>query len=233
MKLNITDCKDCKSFNTSVFCGLSADFLRDIDLKKKGYFFPKGKTIFLQGDHSNGIHCITSGKVKIYKFGVDKNQIVRVANKSDIIGYRSLVSNEVFSASAEALEDTHTCYIPKRVFFNLIDNDKGFTLKLMRILSKNLKDAESNSMNIAQKTVIQRLAEFIILKHKSLEEEKRIKIYSLYFSRKDLAAILGCANETLIRALSHLKKEKLINIDKKEIIIRDIKKLYRIANLFD
>jgi CRP/FNR family transcriptional regulator len=233
LKIKTIDCKDCKSFKTSIFCDLKPDLLKDINVTKLGTSFKKGQVIFEEGGRPNGIHCITSGKVKIYKFGIDKDQIVRVANSSDIIGYRSLISNELYSATAQALEETHTCFIPKNVFFDLIDKDKSFTLKLMRILSNNLKTAESQTMNIAQKTVKERLAEFLILKHKALTNQKDNIKSSFSFSRKDSSDILGCAPETLTRMLSQFNTDKLIGIEKKKIKILDFQKLKRIANIYD
>jgi CRP/FNR family transcriptional regulator len=169
--------------------------------------------------------------VKIDKFGLNKDQIVRIGSRSDLIGYRALIANEVYSATAEALEDTEVCFIPKSSFLYFINKDKEFSLELMRILSQDVKNAERNSMNIAQRTVMERLAEYLILMHEKLSKDANAQdVFS--YSRKDLSDIIGCAPETLIRSLSALKNDEIISIVKKDIKVVDIQRLHRIANVY-
>ena len=230
-KVTITNCQECKSYNSSVFCNLDDELLNDLNKNKSVFLFKKGQYIFTEGGRPTGVYCIVKGRVKIHKFGLDKDQIVRIGSKSDIIGYRSLISKELYSATAEALEDTEVCFIPKDSFLDFINKDKDFPLKMMRILSADVKNAERNSMNIAQRTVMERLAGYLILMHKEISESTDPQDISS-FSRKDLSDIIGCAPETLIRSLSSLNNDGIISIVKKEIKVLDIQRLSRIANTY-
>lgn len=232
-KVNINPCEDCKSKEDSIFCSLKHEVLKHISESKGGNKYKKGEIIFSEGFKPFGIHCISEGKVKISKLGADgKDQIVRVAQKADIIGYRSLVSNEPYSASAEALEETKTCFIPKKIFFELVEQENEFALKVMRILSKDLRKAESQSMNIAQRTVKERLADALLTKKDVIDKEEGQEQMSFIVSRKDLADLIGCAPETVIRMLSQLKKEGIISLNKREVKILDKNKLYKLANKY-
>ena len=164
-KINIVACGDCPSLGKSIFCSLKNEVLKGISRNKGGNQYKKGEIIFSEGFKPFGIHCVSKGRIKIYKLGDDgKDQIVRVAKVGDIIGYRSLISDEIYSASAEALEDSRTCFIPKNTFFELIKQENEFALKIMKVLSKDLRKAESQSMNIAQRTVKERLANALLSK---------------------------------------------------------------------
>jgi len=232
-KINIIDCGDCPSLGKSIFCSLKNEVLKGISKNKGGNQYKKGEIIFSAGFEPFGIHCVSKGKVKIYKLGSDgKDQIVRVANVGDIIGYRSVVSNELYSASAEALEETRTCFISKKNFFELIEDENEFALKVMKVLSKDLRLAESQSMSIAQRTVKERLANVLLSKKGILEEKEGKELMSFTISRKDLADLIGCAPETIIRMLSQLKKEGVIALNKREIEILDQNKLYKIAHKY-
>ena len=227
-KIKVTNCQDCKSYNSSVFCNLDNDLLTNLNRNKSVFLFKKGQYVFADEGHPLGVYCIITGKVKIYKFGLNKDQIVRIGSRSDLIGYRALIANEVYSATAEALEDTEVCFIPKSSFLYFINKDKEFSLELMRILSQDVKNAERNSMNIAQRTVMERLAEYLILMHEKLSKDANAQdVFS--YSRKDLSDIIGCAPETLIRSLSALKNDEIISIVKKDIKVVDIQRLHRIA----
>jgi CRP-like cAMP-binding protein len=86
-------------------------------------------------------------------------------------------------------------------------------------------------MNIAQRTVMERLAEYLILMHEKLSKDANAQdVFS--YSRKDLSDIIGCAPETLIRSLSALKNDEIISIVKKDIKVVDIQRLHRIANVY-
>ena len=230
-KIKVTNCQDCKSYNSSVFCNLDNDLLTNLNRNKSVFLFKKGQHVFTEGGRPLGAYCIIKGRVKIDKFGLNKDQIVRIGSRSDLIGYRALIANEVYSATAEALEDTEVCFIPKSSFLYFINKDKEFSLKLMRILSQDVKNAERNSMNIAQRTVMERLAEYLILMHEKLSKDANAQdVFS--YSRKDLSNIIGCAPETLIRSLSALKNDEIISIVKKDIKVVDIQRLHRIANVY-
>ncbi len=230
-KIEITNCQDCKSYNSSVFCNLDNDLLTNLNRNKSVFLFKKGQHVFTEGGRPLGAYCIIKGRVKIDKFGLNKDQIVRIGSRSDLIGYRALIANEVYSATAEALEDTEVCFIPKSSFLYFINKDKEFSLELMRILSQDVKNAERNSMNIAQRTVMERLAEYLILMHEKLSKDANAQdVFS--YSRKDLSNIIGCAPETLIRSLSALKNDEIISIVKKDIKVVDIQRLHRIANVY-
>ena len=230
-KIKVMNCQDCKSYNSSVFCNLDNDLLTNLNRNKSVFLFKKGQYVFADEGHPLGVYCIITGKVKIYKFGLNKDQIVRIGSRSDLIGYRALIADEVYSATAEVLEDAEICFIPMGVFLYFINKDKEFSLKLMRILSQDVKNAERNSMNIAQRTVMERLAEYLILMHEKLSKDANAQdVFS--YSRKDLSDIIGCAPETLIRSLSALKNDEIISIVKKDIKVVDIQRLHRIANVY-
>jgi CRP/FNR family transcriptional regulator len=52
----------------------------------------------------------------------------------------------------------------------------------------------------------------------------------LNLSREDLANIVGSATETIIRLLSEFREENLIAINGRKIILKDVKRLKKIAS---
>ena len=232
-KINIAGCEDCPSLGESIFCSLKHELLKEVSDKKGENQYQKGEIIFSEGFKPFGIHCVSKGKVKIYKLGADgKDQIVRVAKVGDVIGHRSLVSDEPYSASAEALEETQTCFLPRKTFFDLIEQENEFALKVMKVLSKDLRLAESQSMSIAQRTVKERMANVLLSKKDILEEQEGKVLMSFTISRKDLADLIGCAPETIIRMLSQLKKDGIIALNKREVEILDQVKLFKLAHKY-
>ena len=98
-------------------------------------------------------------------------------------------------------------------------------------MAKTLKLADNVIVDMAQKTVKQRLAETLLNLHKKFGIKENGSL-DIYLSREDIANIIGTATESAIRLLSGFKKEKLISFHGKEIEILDSKNLEKIAQGF-
>ena len=84
-------------------------------------YFRKGEILFSEGSQVKGLQFIDSGKVKVFKIdGNGKEGILRIAMEGDFLGYCGLVPNSKHGASAKALENTVTIFIPRREFTKLL-----------------------------------------------------------------------------------------------------------------
>ncbi len=196
--------------------------------------FSKGQVLFHEGSFSHGLFVVYSGKVKVFKLGADgKEQIVRLARSGELLGYRSLISGEKCNATAEALENTVACHIPKETLFEFMRSNPGLSLKFMELLAKDLRQAEEKITHLAQDSVRQRLAQTLLLLQENFGFAADGKTLDIILSREDLASIVGTATETVIRLLSEFKKDAMIDLVEKKIVILDRDNLLRTSNLFE
>ncbi|MCO6498833.1 MAG: Crp/Fnr family transcriptional regulator [Vicingus serpentipes] len=231
-----TSCPQCehKISGNSLFCCLNIDEINEVSDSKRNMLFKKGQTIFNEGNHPHGIYCIHKGKVKIHKLGEEgKDQIVRLAKDNNFIGYRAILGGDTYMASATAIEDTQVCFIPKEAITNLIKSNSSFSFSLLGLLSDDLKRAENKITNMAQKHVRERIAEAILLLKEAYGfKEDGVSIDSS-LTRKELANIAGTTTETSIRILSEFQKDKMVELDGKNIKITNLNSLIKTANIFD
>jgi len=223
-------CGTCFSFN-SIFSSLNESELEILNFEKGCNFYKRGNIIYRERNRIAGIYCVNKGIVKLYKTGIDgKEQIVKFAQKGDIIGYRSVLSKELACTTAKAIEDTVLCFVPAGVFMKLIDENHDFSMRVMRLSLKELGDANKFILNIAQKTVRERLAEVLILLMDtfSLDEEKYLKIN---LTREEIANIVGTATESVIRLLSEFKADKYIEINGRRIKIVNPEALKKLGSV--
>ena len=83
-----------------------------IAIKKNTHSIKKGSTIFIEGQHVQGIFFLYEGSVKIHmQWGEQKELILRFAKKGDILGYRGLGKKHEYPVTATALENTKVCFI--------------------------------------------------------------------------------------------------------------------------
>jgi CRP/FNR family transcriptional regulator, polysaccharide utilization system transcription regulator len=195
-------------------------------------FFKKGDHIFEENNHANGLFCVISGKVKIVRLGEGgKEQIVRLAGKLDVIGYRALLADEKYHGSAVALEDTMVGFVPKKIFFEILNSNPEMSMQMMRLLSQDLDHSEIKRVDIATKTVRERVAELLLLLKEAHGTQEDGITLDIRLSRDDFAAMIGAVKEVVIRALAQLKDENLIEAKGRQISLLDIPGLIKVAKL--
>ncbi|OQY00785.1 MAG: Crp/Fnr family transcriptional regulator [Bacteroidetes bacterium 4572_117] len=201
---NIPACNDCFRVNT-LFSNLSNDELNILTFEKGCNFYKRGNIVYQERNRIGGIYCLSKGVIKLFKTGIDgKEQIIRFAQKGDIIGYRSILSQELACTTAKVIEDAVLCFIPANLFINMVKENSDFSMQIMRLSLKELGEANKFIIDIAQKTVRERLAEILILLQNTflLDSEKYLQVS---LTREELANLVGTATESVIRLLSEFK----------------------------
>jgi len=199
---------------------------------KTSKIIKKGEPIFEEGDYLNGVYCIKDGVCKISKMSENgKNQIINIIKRGDLIGERSLISEEVSNLNAIALEDMEVCFIPRDEIVRDLEKNPAFTMDILKTMASSLKNSDNLIVDMAQKSVKQRLAE-TLLKLQTKFGVNEIGAIDIQLSREDIANIIGTATESAIRLLSEFKKNKSIGFKGKNIIIINKNDLEKIANGF-
>lgn len=226
-------CENCPSREKGVFCDLEKMALNDVSVHKITNIYKKGQVIFYQGNPPFGLYCISQGKIKLTKTDSDgKESIVRLAHDGDVLGHRSLFSDEKFSSTATAIEDTTVCFIEKKYIFEAIHNQPSIALNIIQQFSREMGSSEQKNASMFQKNVRERLAElFLILKRNyGVKEQNRTRI-DIKLTREEIASMIGTASETVIRFISEFKEEGLLAQEGKTIYIIDEEKLLEFANI--
>lgn len=221
-------CEQCiiKQFNS--LKSLTKDELVRISSCKTSHTIKKGTVIFEEGDIVNGVYCVKDGICKLSKLSENgKDQIVKMVVKGQLLGQRSLVSDESSNLQATALNDMEVCFIPKAEIIADLQNNPKFSFDVLKDMAHDLKEADDIIVNMAQKSVRQRLAEALIYIHDSFGVNPDGTL-SVLLSREDFANIVGTATESAIRVLSQFKKEGLISTIGKQIKIESLDGLKRI-----
>jgi CRP-like cAMP-binding protein len=226
------ECSTCKVFKKSYFSILENGDLESLKYEKSSSFYKTGQLVFHEDSRAVGVYCLNSGKVKLYKVGNDgKEQIVRFITPGELFGYSSIIGSRTYLLTAEAIEDSIICFINLNTFSDLTDKYPEITKTLIKALGHMLNETEERMIAIAQKPVRERLAEALLTLCHKFHPEGCKDNNVLNLSREDLANIVGSATETIIRLLSEFREEKLISIEGRRIILKDVRKLKRIANL--
>ena len=156
-------CEQCIVRQFSSLKALNKEELLKMAECKTSYVIKKGEPIFEEGEVINGIYCVKEGVSKLSKLSENgKDQIVKLVKPGELLGQRSMISDEPANLSAVALEDMEVCFIPKSEVMQFFTQNNQFSMNVMRTICDDLKEADDHMVNMAQKTVRQRLIETLI-----------------------------------------------------------------------
>ncbi|NRD19708.1 Crp/Fnr family transcriptional regulator [Winogradskyella eckloniae] len=224
----MSKCDQCiiRQFNS--LRALDKEDLIRISGCKTSRFVNKGEVIFREGESINGVYCVKDGVCKLSKLSANgKDQIVKLVVKGDLIGQRSLVTDEKSNLTAIALNDMEVCFIPKNEVMNDLTKNAKFSLDMLQDMAKELKLADNIIVDMAQNSVKQRLAEVLIYLDKTFEKDSN-GFLKVVLSREDYGNLVGTATESAIRILSQFKKSGLISTTGKQIKVEDLDGLKRV-----
>lgn len=227
------ECPECREKITSFFEGLSDEEYNRLQEEKVEETYKPGEVLFRAGNRPVGLFWVNHGMVKLYKPGAQgRDQIVRLSTEGELLGYRSMICNERYAATAETLEKSEIGFVSLQFFQEVMKNNLEVSRKLLGILCHDLKRAEEHTAGLSQQTVRERLADILLYLQHHFGTEEDGKTLKIRLSRKDMAALTGTANETLIRLLRNFKDEGLIDLERKLISIEEPEKLKRISQGF-
>lgn len=218
-------CENCIIRQLNSFKALKKEELKKISDSKVTKSIKKGEPIFQEGEKLNGVFCVRDGVSKLSKMSDNgKDTIVKIATKGEVLGQRSVITEEKTNLSAVALNDMEVCYIPKIHLSESINTNPTFTKAILLHMANDLKFADNVIVNMAQKTVKQRVAETLLYLEKNFNTDPDGYI-TMTLTREDIANVVGTAKEACIRTLTSFKKENWIGTEGKRIRIENKKAL--------
>lgn len=216
-----------------LFGGIDLSDIKGVRENSTLKVFKKNKIVFHEGTRPLGVYSVLSGRIKIYKTGVEgKNQIIQILKSGDLMGYRAMLSEEQYPVTAETLEDTTLCFIPKRDFVEAMNSNSVLNKEVIKSLSKDLTTMADSLTILAQKPVRERLAGALLILIDTYDiDDNSGQENGINLTREDLANMVGTATETLIRLLHDFKDEEIIETHGRKILIKNKEKLKKVANL--
>lgn len=198
--------------------------LKRIIGERKARQFKKDQVIYYDGDKGNGLYLILKGRVKTVKLANDGRELMTAIHSAEeYLGVNAMLSNEAYTDTAIAMEDSLLCLIPKDQLDNLLNLYPDVAREFIKLLSNHIRDREEQLLQLAYNSVRKRMADTLMRLHKQQTEGFKI-------SREDLAAMAGVATETVSRTLTDFKDENLIDKKGSQITVLSPERLTKMKN---
>jgi CRP/FNR family transcriptional regulator len=119
--------------------------------------------LWFDGDYPNKMYFINSGIVKIYDILPDGNTItLYIFEKESLFGFMPFFDEGAYPAYAQVMVDSDISTISRKEFNKIITKSPELSLKLMKILSKRLRESMIKVSENNNKNTISRVASIIV-----------------------------------------------------------------------
>jgi len=121
--------------------------LKKIIQERKVRLFKKNQVIYYDGDKGNGLYLVTGGKIKTIKLAEDGRELMTgIYGADEYLGVNAMLSNEVYTDTATALEDSTLCLIPKDQLEQLLHLYPEVAREFIKLLANDIRDKEDQLM---------------------------------------------------------------------------------------
>jgi CRP-like cAMP-binding protein len=222
----------CLEGSSSVFKGLNQKDKEILSQHHGLVVVNKGDFLFREGERTRGLLCLMSGKVKVVKTGVGaREQILRMTKPDEIIGFRVLFSENTWSVSAIAIENSTLCLLEKRSIVRILKKNADLGFRLLKLVSEELWYSYDRTVSLTQKHVRGRVAESLLILSDIYGFEPEEKTIAVSLSREEIANLSSMTPSNAIRTLSNFANEGIIRIKGRKITITDLDSLMQISEL--
>ncbi len=197
----------------------------DIKIEKQ---FQKGDVIINEGDPIREFLYMKEGLVKLSKSDPEgKDQIISFSKPFDFVSLLSVFSSRNYKYSVTAIENTTVCILDLEVVKNYANTNAMFAMDLMSHISEATDKILLENLTIKRKHLKGRVAFVLLYFSDSVYNKDE---FELPISRREIAEFIGMTTENVIRTLSEFRKDKIIKIFGKDILIADKKRLKNISD---
>ncbi|MDR3726696.1 MAG: Crp/Fnr family transcriptional regulator [Terracidiphilus sp.] len=212
---------------TALLSSLSPTELQLLAARTMRKHFTTGELVFSEGDACTGLHFISSGKVRIFKSSASgREQVLAVNVPGESIAELPVFDGGSYPASAIAIEEVEIAFISQRDFHAFCLEHPEVPLKVLTVVGARLRRLVGIIEELSFTTIRQRLVSTLLRLAESEGKQtgSGIEIH-LPASHQELANQLGTVRELISRNLMRLQAEGLLDVDARQIVVKDVKGL--------
>lgn len=180
----------------------------------------RGDWIFMLGDPSHSIYFLQKGRIKITALS-DSGQelLLEIVGPGEIFGDVAAIQGTPRTTSAQALDDSLLCEIPRKDFESLLATYPDIASYLLESLTSRLRRAEAQLLSLISQDVSTRVREALMefIDFESGDEPSlpiKIKI-----TQQDLANLIGASRQKTWQALKELEDCGMLRLSYGRILV--------------
>jgi CRP-like cAMP-binding protein len=193
--------------------------------------FPRGSTLFNEGERSDRVVILLAGRIKVSSFTENGKEVVlAVRSSGDLLGELSALDGEPRSATATALEPVEALVLTVTQFRDFLSAHPRTALTLLEMLSLRLRDADRKRVEFGAYDSVGRVARRLVelADDFGVADDGGVRI-TVSLTQDELAGWVGASRKAVGNALQWLRERGLVETRRRSITIRDVDALRKRA----
>lgn len=191
--------------------------------------YARGDMVCRVGEPCEGFHVVVTGQVKLSVLSpVGQEKVIELAGPGSTFGEALMFGGRPYVVSVQTLADSTLLAVSKCAVFKEIESDPRFAMRMLAGMSRRLHalihDVQAYTLHSGMQRIIGYLLRDNPETADTLPSDQPI-VVSLPASKATIASRLSITPEYFSRVLHDLEAAGLIDIDKRELRIRDPQRL--------
>lgn len=215
------ECTTCPVNRDGRFCDLSEPALASLHAIKFSATYPKGATLFVEGEMPRGVFILCSGRAKLTTSSSEgRTLIMKITEPGEILGASAAILGEPYEVSAETIEPSQVNFVRLADFSVFLAKHPEASLRLAQQLSAKYHDAqrEVRSLGLSQ-TTSEKLARLLLQWAAEGETTPKGLRMKVLLTHEEIGQMLGTTRETVTRLFGDFKRKKIIDVNGSNVYV--------------
>lgn len=183
----------------------------------------KGQVIFQKGDPCDGMYLVVYGKVKLSLIAPSGSEkVMEIFHPGQSFAEAVMFLQRPYPLLGQFVEDGMLLHVSSEVIHQAIRNDPGFALHMLAGLSLRLHALVRDVERYSVENATQRVVNYLLQVCKPHQQGANVH---LPVNKNLIASRLNLTPETFSRVLHQLSEEGLIEVNGRDILIRQLPEL--------
>jgi len=219
----IENCLSCPHREERLFCNLPEQTVKALSAITSSASYPKGATLFVEGQPARGVFILCSGRVKLSTSSADgKTLILRISEPGEVLGLPATVTGTCYELTADVVEPAQANFIARNDFLGFLKDNGEAALRVAQQLGETYHAAIAEMRTIGlSHSAGEKLARFLLEWAANYPEEKGQIRLKLTLTHEEIAQMIGSSRETVTRLLADFRRKQLLQVMGSTLIIKN------------
>jgi CRP-like cAMP-binding protein len=198
---------------------------QDIDNHGRILNFAKGDMLFSIDELLKRFFVVLNGRIKVSQISLEsgKEQTLQILAQGSMYDVVTLLDGKEHESILTALDDVQIMVLPIDIVRSWMRTNSNFNKLLFPYIAKQIRDMEELITDLSFYNTSERLLKLII-KNIDPNNPSRLKlIHDL--PHEEIASLIGTVRKVVNRHIQELKKDGIIDVERKNIRLKDSYKL--------
>jgi len=193
--------------------------------------FPRGTTIFDEGEPGDRLFIITSGKVKLARHAPDgRENLLTIMGPSDMFGELSIFDPGPRTSAAVCVTEVTAATMDSQMLHDWIQAHPEISEQLLRVLARRLRRTNNALADLIFTAAPARVAKALLqlANRFGVQEGGALRVHH-DLTQEEIAQLVGASRETVNKALAEFAHRGWIRLEGKSVLSSDTERLAKRA----